>query len=214
VAARHPPFDRHDRVGAAFAAHAERVHHMVASRTRPEFRHLADDACAFAWCRLVDRIDIQIDDRERYVGWVYTVARNEHLALIRRDHGHFSLDSWAVESRDAPLEQLPGLGEPHVIAEQREQLALLDEVPPERREALLLQAAGHSYAEIGDLMGLTPRQVTRYLSEGTRRVRELDRERSRVPRGPPDSERLRGAISPRNDLDPSTTHGLELDLDL
>jgi len=53
----------------------------------------ADDVFQTVWLRLLDRHET-IQDPERLAGWLQTTARNEALALIRR------------ESRDVPSERL------------------------------------------------------------------------------------------------------------
>lgn len=162
--------------------HAERLYRMVEHSSAPEHRELAQDACSLAWQKLVARDDIAIGADERYVGWLFTVARREHWRLIRESKRELSLDV-AQGPEDAgerrPLvDGLRSPGDLHMSAEQLEQLELLAELPLARRQALLLFGSGHSYAEIGSLMGLTQTQVNRYLAEGRKKIRDLDRERS------------------------------------
>lgn len=212
-----PPLTRNETIGAAYGEHALRLHKAVARRTRPDLRHLVDDACSFAWMRLIDRADIEIDHDHHFVGWLYVVASRQLLRTIAKQQSTYALDAWDVagerSSGETPLERLPSLDDAPTLIEQREQLRLLAELPATRRKTLIYRAAGHSYDEIGELLELSPRQVARHLNEGRKRLREIQRERSVVPRFPLDAK-PRGTKAPPRDLSPSTTRDLELDLDL
>ena len=215
--ARRPPDSRHERIGQAYALHAERLHRVVGRLSSHEHRHLAQDACAFAWQKLVARDDIAVDADERYIGWLFTVARREHWRLARESARDLSLDRpLGVDDgteRDSLVGALRSPAEVQTLTEQMEQLQLLKELPLARRQALLLLGAGHSYAEIGSLMGLSQTQVNRYLSEGRQKVRALHRERSDVA----DSQLSRdrgGRVEPCTRLDGPSTYDLELGLDL
>ncbi len=215
--ARRPHDSRQERIGEAFALQAERLHRLVGRLSAPEHRDLAQDACALAWQKLVARDDISIGPDERYLGWLFTVARREHWRLIRESSRDMSLDRPSGlddgSERDPLVDAIQGPAEVHRIAEQMEQLKLLEELPLPRRQALLLLGAGHSYAEIGSLMGLSQTQVNRYLAEGRKKVRDLDRERSDV--APPGLSRGREGEKERSPrLAGPSAHDLELGLDL
>ena len=62
----------------------------------------------------------------------------------------------------------------------REKIALLDELPARRRQALLMTAAGFSYKELEQHAGMSFTSVYRYLRESRVALRVLDRERSSI----------------------------------
>lgn len=206
---------RNELIGAAYAMHAERLHRMVERSSAPEHRDLAQDACSFAWQKLVVRNDIAIGPDERYLGWLFTVARHEHWRLVRESRRELSLDATQnpddTTDRSSLASGLRSLGDLHASAEQLEQLQLLAELPPARRQALLLLGAGHSYAEIGSLMGLTQTQVNRYLAEGRKKIRDLDRQRSEASL-PAQLRSGRGREASSPELVPPPTRDLELGL--
>ncbi len=111
----------------------------------------------------------------RLAAWMQVVTRREALALRRareRLLGGHPADG------DDPAAGVPcGRPGPHERAELRELLesaaGALRELKPQERRALLLQAQGYSYAEIGRLTGWTYTKVNRCLSEGRARLRTL-----------------------------------------
>ena len=66
---------------------------------------------------------------------------------------------------------------PDERAERRERVAAAArpslELKPDERLAIVLQAQGYSYAEIGELCGWTYTKVNRCLAEGRARLREV-----------------------------------------
>jgi RNA polymerase sigma factor (sigma-70 family) len=134
---------------------------------------LAEDACAFAWLQLWRT---RPASRERIFGWLYVVALHEGLRLLRACARELSAedrpgtDGYAASS----LEQR--IADPHTTElsiEARDALHALASLKPRQRGALTLKAAGYSYREIADLLGVTYTYVNRHLTEGRRAVREL-----------------------------------------
>ena len=115
--------------------------------------------------------------------WMQVVTRREALALRRareRLLGRSAppTDHLAAAGTSDPLDHVVcDRPDPAERFERRERLAeatlLLAELKPHERRALVLQAHGYSYAEIGEICGWTYTKVNRCLSEGRARLREL-----------------------------------------
>jgi len=129
-----------------------------------------EDACQFAWSRLVHHADRV--RRESALSWLAKTAVHEALKLIRREHRELLLDA-VVEWLDEPM-----LGsrllEPHAVVEHRERLAGLSALPERQQRMIWLHAVGLSYAEIAAHAGCTVRTVERQLLRAKRRLREAD----------------------------------------
>ena len=142
-------------------------------------QELAEDACAFAWLQLL-RCQ---PDRERVVGWLRVVARNEGLRLLRisrrepflEDRPHPRHDAASGEPLDWQ-ELLPAPVDTELAVEARELLRSLAGLRWHQRTVLTMQLAGYSYKEIAERLGRTYTWVNRHLTEGRaelRRGREL-----------------------------------------
>lgn len=105
---------------------------------------------------------------ETLTGWLVTVTRNEALRIRTR--------RTRTDDLDASERQVvhDGAG-PDELVVQEEQLDLAREalagLKPQERQALLLQAEGHSYDEIAQKLGWTRTKVNRNLTEGRARLR-------------------------------------------
>jgi RNA polymerase sigma factor (sigma-70 family) len=132
-----------------------------------------EDACQFAWTRLVHhRHRVR---RDSALPWLVKTAVHEAFKLIRRESRELSLD--------AVLDQCePGLDEPAALSvrapapedliEQRERLAVIRRLPERQQRLLWLQAAGLSYAEMAAHEGSTLRTVERQLLRAKRGLRD------------------------------------------
>lgn len=105
---------------------------------------------------------------ETRIGWLVTVTRNEALRI--RDSRTRS------DGPDPDEHQLPHRGaSPAELAEREEEVDLAREalaaLKPQERQALMLQAEGHSYDEIADQLAWTRTKVNRSLTEGRARLR-------------------------------------------
>jgi RNA polymerase sigma factor (sigma-70 family) len=129
---------------------------------------LIEDACQFAWWRLA--VNANRVERRAALSWLATTAVREALKLIRRAERDLSLDA-RVGGGERPA---PGqaLG-PVEIAERRAQLELLHALPGRQRTVLLLKAAGLSYEETADSLGVSVRTVERQIMRGRQRLREV-----------------------------------------
>jgi RNA polymerase sigma factor (sigma-70 family) len=175
-------------LGELFLALSPRLERIVRLDVRAPDA-VIEDACQFAWSRLLhhrDRVG-----RDAALSWLAKTAVHEAIKLVRRDQRELSLDGGgdgrgerrgegrgegtgegAGERRGQPLFQglAPG---PQEHLEQRERLDALAGLPERQRRALWLHALGLSYAEIGLQTGDSPRTVERQLLRARRTVRGL-----------------------------------------
>jgi DNA-directed RNA polymerase specialized sigma24 family protein len=115
---------------------------------------LAEDAVAFAWTALLRNQP----NRDRIVGWLYTAAKHEAFAQMKR-RSRETLDMRVVAAApDADIED---------AVEARCALAQIESLKPQQRVALYLRIEGYSYLAIGELTGRTYTWVNRHVSEGT-----------------------------------------------
>ena len=153
-------------VGELYAELARRLEQIVRREVRAP-APLIEDACQFAWWRLV--VHAHRVERKAALSWLATTAVHEALKLIRREEREASLearlqgaDETGVPGRWSGLEQ---------IVEQRAQLELLRALPVRQRTVLLLQAAGFSYDETARSLGMSRRTVERQLMRARRELR-------------------------------------------
>jgi RNA polymerase sigma factor (sigma-70 family) len=153
-------------VGELYMELARRLEQIV----RREVRALApliEDACQFAWWRLV--VHAHRVERTAALPWLAQTAVREALKLIRREERDVSLDARLEGGGEASLfGRSPG---PDEVAEQGEQVELLRVLPARQRMVLVLQAAGFSYEETATSLGMSRRTVERQITRGRRELR-------------------------------------------
>lgn len=145
-----------------YRQHHEALVRMVRGRLRVS-QEVAEDAVSFAWMQLVRTQP----GRENVVGWLYTVAKYEVFATMRR------------AQREATVEELPPMAAPgsvEGIVEARETMVSLRGLKAHQRLVLIMKAEGFSYNEIAALTGKTYTWVNRHLTEGRRAARRLEEE--------------------------------------
>ncbi|MBF6620723.1 MAG: sigma-70 family RNA polymerase sigma factor [Patulibacter sp.] len=156
--------------GAGTLEQALRDHHELMLRRARRLSLCEDDAhdavqaAAERYLRYHQRVD-----PETVTGWLVTVTRNEALRIR---NGRVR-----IEGPDPDEHQLPHHGEsPAELAERGEALDLAREalaaLKPQERQALILQAEGHSYDEIADRLDWTRTRVNRNITEGRARLRD------------------------------------------
>jgi RNA polymerase sigma factor (sigma-70 family) len=126
-----------------------------------------EDACQFAWSRLVhhkDRVH-----SETALGWLVKTAVHEAFKLVRRAARDLSLEL-AIEQGGEVVSLASRLG-PSELCEQRERLGAIASLPAQQQRAVWLHAAGFSYAEIASRDGCTTRTVERQLGTARRELR-------------------------------------------
>jgi RNA polymerase sigma factor (sigma-70 family) len=153
-------------IGELYAELAWRLERIVRREVRAEVP-LIEDACQFAWWRLV--VHAHRIERRAALSWLAKTAVREAIKLIRRDERDLSLEARVERAGEAPIaSRWPG---PDELAEQRAQLELLHALPLRQRTVLLVQAAGLSYEETAGSLGLSRRTVERQIMRGRRKLR-------------------------------------------
>lgn len=128
---------------------------------------VVEDACQFAWGRLVDhRHRVR---RESALSWLARTAVREALKLHARAGRCISLDAALNGDRAA---EMPTLAGPDELVERRERLASIGRLPARQQQMLWLHALGLTYAEIGRHTGCTRRTVERQLLRAKRALQD------------------------------------------
>src|SRR5215211_5485159 len=128
---------------------------------------LIEDACGATWAiAWAKREQIREDNP---MGWLFTVARHEVLALLRKRR----FEAPAPEL----LEPVDRCASPDVAVEAREALELLAQLGANQRLAVGLRVAGYSYREVVAVTGKTYTWTNRHVAEGTARLRRLAADR-------------------------------------
>lgn len=156
------------------------LHHAEAElrRTARRFSLCADDA-EDAFQRAVEILLTKAPDRPpaALAPWMQVVTRREAIA-VRRSRERL-LAAWSDDPADAVGRVECDRPRPDELAERRDRVSAaaraLAVLKPNERLAIVLQAHGYSYAEIGELCGWTYTKVNRCLAEGRARLRQLDR---------------------------------------
>ena len=153
-------------VGELYVELGRRLEQMVRREVRAP-APLIEDACQFAWWRLV--IHAHRVQRNAALSWLAKTAVHEALKLIRREERDLSLDAQLDGAGEAGIpSRWPG---PDQIAEQSAQLELLHALPMRQRMLLVLQAAGFSYEETAASLGMSRRTVERQIMRGRQELR-------------------------------------------
>ncbi|MGI8428756.1 MAG: RNA polymerase sigma factor [Solirubrobacteraceae bacterium] len=159
----------HDGVGdlsELYRALSDRLERIVRCDVRAA-DPLIEDACQFAWSRLVyhrDRVS-----PEAALAWLAKTAIHEAFKLIRRDNRECSLDA-AIECQDDSAIGVPSPG-PEQLVEHRQRLDAIRRLPERQQRLLWLHALGLSYAEMALYTGCTPRTVERQLLRAKHAIR-------------------------------------------
>lgn len=138
-----------------FERHAERLVRIV-QRTLSVPRHIAEDACAFAWMQLLRKQP----EREAIVGWLRVVATREALRLIRAQGRHAPFEEDPDEPQAGHADERADL---ELALEAREALAHMAALTEQQVRIFSLHLAGLSYDEICAATGYSWTQVNRHL---------------------------------------------------
>jgi RNA polymerase sigma factor (sigma-70 family) len=156
-------------VAELYARSAALVRGQVCSEvTAPEA--VIDDACQFAWIRLLHhrhRVG-----RDRAVSWLITTALHEVFKLVRRDSHDLSLEQLLEETGDLRINRFAPAPEEAVGARLR--LELLQELPERQQRLVWLQGLGFDYPEMAAKADMTVRTVERQLMKARRNLRLLE----------------------------------------
>ncbi|HEX3975725.1 MAG TPA: sigma-70 family RNA polymerase sigma factor [Solirubrobacteraceae bacterium] len=129
-----------------------------------------DDACQFAWVRLLhhrDRVG-----RDRAVSWLIRTARHEVFKLVRRASHDLSLEELVEDTGDLRINRTAPAPEEAVGAHLR--LELLHELSERQERLIWLQGLGFSYPEMATEADMTMRTVERQLVKARRNLHLLE----------------------------------------
>jgi RNA polymerase sigma factor (sigma-70 family) len=155
-------------VGELYRALSEPLERVIRSDVHAS-ASVIEDACQFAWARLVHHRDSV--RRETAFGWLVKTALHEAFKLIRRAGREVSLEKEIEAGHDRP-DHRPG---PPDLCERRERLGMLSSLSARQQRLLWLYGVGLTYAEIAARDGSTPRTVERQLLRARLALRAVDR---------------------------------------
>jgi RNA polymerase sigma factor (sigma-70 family) len=153
-------------VGKLYTELARRLEQIVRREVRAP-APVIEDACQFAWWRLV--VHAHRVERKAALSWLVTTAVHEALKLTHRAERDLSLDAMSEGVGEDPTpSQAPG---PDEVTEQHAKLELLHALWVRQRSMLLLHTAGFSHAETAGSLRLSRRTVERQIMRGRQRLR-------------------------------------------
>jgi DNA-directed RNA polymerase specialized sigma24 family protein len=167
--------ERRQALASFFAANERYLRRSVYRHALADHARI-EDACAFAWLKLVSRPDITLD-RQGFA-WLATVAIHEAWRLPR-DEREWPAGGFLPESdRDDEVNEPAGpVSDPADLALarklHRDRLARFACLKPRERRDLILLAGGYGYSEIAQLTGSTYTAVNRRITEGRARLRPV-----------------------------------------
>jgi RNA polymerase sigma factor (sigma-70 family) len=149
-------------VGELYGLLAKRLEQIVRMDVRAPDA-VVEDACQFAWSRLVDHCHRV--HRETAMSWLARTAVREAFKLALYGRRELPLEP---ESGHAGAASVPA---PDVIVVARERLAEVSRLPERQQRVLWLCALGLSYREIAGQEGCTVRTVERQLLRARKQLR-------------------------------------------
>jgi RNA polymerase sigma factor (sigma-70 family) len=163
-----------EQIADFYVRKADQLRRAVTAGARGLDPILIDDACAFAWEKLLRRQDIDVTRPDAY-RWMYTVALRQAWALGRAQRREQPGGGLSGTDDDRPEPLSNDLDLVDVIADRVDR-AIVREVLltlhwRERRE-LLLYAHGLSYQEIAEVTGTSLTAVNRWLARGKKALRQ------------------------------------------
>lgn len=130
---------------------------------------LIEDACQFAWVRLVHH-QTRVR-RDTALTWLVRTALHEAFKLLGRRRREDSLDKELEDCGELPMpDPRPG---PAELCEQREQLGRLASLPLRQQRLLWSYGLGLKYEEIAARDGVTRRVVERRLARARASLRAV-----------------------------------------
>ena len=158
-----------ENVGALYGRLSHRLEQVVRLHVRaPE--PVIEDACQFAWSRLLHRRDHV--RRDTAFAWLAKVAVHEAFKVARRDDRELSLDAALDAAAVGFVRSFTPA--PDEIVQHREQLAAIAVLPLRQQRILWLRALGFSYDEMASYERCTPRTVERQLLRARASLRLAD----------------------------------------
>jgi RNA polymerase sigma factor (sigma-70 family) len=154
-------------VGELYPVLAARLHRIVRSDVRATDADI-DDACQFAWLRLISHCDAV--RREAALSWLATTAVREAVRLVRRDGRELSLEATFEGAEDVAPAPIPG---PDDLVEHLERLRSIRALPIRQQRLMWLQGLGLSYHEMAAHEACTIRTVERQLYRAKAALRQV-----------------------------------------
>ena len=130
----------------------------------------ANDVTQVVFLKVAERLD-DYDPQYKFFSWIYRIAVNESLNLLRRNKREESLDD-EVElpaAGDADPERQASSAQ----ISRRIRSALMKLTPNDRMVLTLRHFSECSYDEMGQILDLDPKTVKSRLFEARQRLREL-----------------------------------------
>jgi RNA polymerase sigma factor (sigma-70 family) len=160
--------DGSGEVAELYCSASKRLEEIVRIVVRQASDSVVEDACQFAWDRLVhNRARVR---RETAVAWLAQTAVREARRLCGREDQFLSLEAVFELAGDAAvLGEVPA---PDEVTERRERIRAVGELPPRQQRIVWLQAVGLNYVEMAAQTGSTTRTVERQLERARRTLRE------------------------------------------
>jgi RNA polymerase sigma factor (sigma-70 family) len=158
-------------VGELYGRLSKRLEQIVRLDVRAQDA-VVEDACQFAWTRLVhnrDRVH-----RETTLAWLAQTAVHEAFKLIRRENRELSLEAEVENAGDAAVPA--GAPAPDELLLARERLAQIGLLPERQQRLLWLQGLGLTYSEMAMRTGATRRTVERQVLRARHKVRGFELE--------------------------------------
>ncbi|MGI8902863.1 MAG: RNA polymerase sigma factor [Solirubrobacteraceae bacterium] len=128
-----------------------------------------EDACQFAWSRLVSNSDRVSADSA--LSWLARTAVHEAFKLIRRDDRELSLEATIEHRGESVLSAWSP--SPDEALERRQRLGCIRALPERQQRLLWLHGLGLSYVEMAQYTGCTTRTVERQLLRAKHALRDL-----------------------------------------
>ncbi len=128
----------------------------------------AEDITQVVFLKIVERLD-EYDPKYKFFSWIYRIAVNEALNLLRRGERVEPLDDeldFEGPAGDNPEQQVS-----EMQLSRQVQSALMRLKPDDRAVLTLRHFSDCSYAEIGDVLGLEEKTVKSRLFEARSRLK-------------------------------------------
>jgi RNA polymerase sigma factor (sigma-70 family) len=156
--------DGTSEVAELYRAVGKRLEEIVRGDVRRAPEPVVEDACQFAWDRLVHHLARV--RRETALAWLARTAVREAVKLQNLEERYLSLDAVFEAAGDsAVLGEAPAADE---LTEHRERLGAIRRLPERQQRLLWLRAVGLDNAEMASQTGCTPRTVERQLKRARR----------------------------------------------
>jgi RNA polymerase sigma factor (sigma-70 family) len=158
-------------IGELYGRLSRRLEQLVRLDVRAQ-DVVIEDACQFAWSRLVHhRGRVR---RDATLSWLARTAVHEAVKQVRRDGRELSLEATVESGGDAVVRlRTPA---PDDVVTARERLAQVELLPERQRRLLWMQGVGLSYSEMSARTGATQRTVERQLIRARQTVRGFELE--------------------------------------